>query len=169
MKRRQYLFTVGTATAAFSFLAGCTGAEGDTGGNGEPSTASEGENESGEETETETETEAEEETDPAQAAKGENIEEYKGLQITEHELVNEGDEYFDDMRINGIVENTRDESLDYVEVRARVYDSDGNQLDSYFDNTTDLQAGGSWKFSVYILDEEAEIGDYDIQVKDTPF
>lgn len=73
------------------------------------------------------------------------------------------------MRINGIVENTRDESTDHVEVRVRVYDSDGNQFDSYLDNTTDLQAGGSWKFSVYILDEEDEIGDYDIQVKDNPF
>lgn len=36
-------------------------------------------------------------------------------------------------------------------------------------DTTDLQAGGTWKFSVYILDEEAEIDDYDIQVKDNPF
>ena len=55
---------------------------------------------------------------------------------------------------------------DYVEVQVRAYDADGNQLDSYLDNTNDLQAGGTWAFSVPILDAE-EFEEYDIAVTDS--
>lgn len=83
--------------------------------------------------------------------------------IQEHEFVE------DDFSgsVEGIVENTTDEVKDYIQVQVRAYDADGNQLDSYLDNTTDLQAGGTWAFEVMILDYE-EMEEYDIAVTDTP-
>lgn len=83
--------------------------------------------------------------------------------IQEHEFVE--DDYSG--AVEGIVENMTDEVKDYVQVQVRAYDADGNQLDSYLDNTTDLQAGGTWKFEVPILDYE-EMEEYDIAVTDTP-
>lgn len=77
-----------------------------------------------------------------------------------------GEEF--ELSVDGIAENTTDETKDYDEVRVRAYDADGNQLDSYLDNTTDLQGGGTWSFSVAILEYE-EFDDYDIQVSDSPF
>lgn len=66
------------------------------------------------------------------------------------------------------VENTTDSEVGYVQVRVRGYDTDGNQLDSYLNNTQDLSAGGTWAFSVPILDAE-DFEDYDIQVSDSAF
>lgn len=176
MHRRQYLLAVGTAT--IPLIAGCSDTEsdgGDGGGSdGNSDNTSENDNSASSEQESmendntseggdETESE-EQEQDPANAAKGEDVEEYNGLVIQEHEVT--GSEF--DLSVDGIVENTSDKQKDYVEVRVRGYDSDGNQLDSYRDNTTDLQSGGTWKFSVMILDYE-EFEEYDIQVSDSPF
>ena len=90
------------------------------------------------------------------------------LEILEHELVIEQN-LIDDVRVEGIVENQSDEMLSYVEVRVRVYDEDGNQLDRYFTNTSDLDAGQTWAFEVMILEDADDVADYDIVVTDSPF
>lgn len=88
------------------------------------------------------------------------------ITIAEHDLVVEDDDYVEEVTIEGIVENNSDEMVRYVEVTARVYDADGNQLDSYIDNTSDLDAGRSWSFEIMLLEESDEIDDYDIAVED---
>ena len=85
-----------------------------------------------------------------------------GLVINEHEYTE--DEFSG--YVEGIVENTTDSVKDYVQVQVRAYDADGNQLDSYLDNTTDLQAGGTWAFEVMIIDYE-DMEEYDIGVTDS--
>lgn len=166
---RRRLLLAGTASLT-TVLAGCSsnngsgngGGDGDGGGNGSSSGNESGDNESGG-----NESGGNESADSQNAAnapQGENILENNGLEITEHEVV--GEEF--ELSVDGIVENTTDETKDYVEVRVRAYDADGNQLDSYPDNTTDLQGDGTWLFSVAILEYE-EFDDYDIQVSDSPF
>lgn len=166
---RRRLLLAGTASLT-TVLAGCSsdngsgngGGDGDGDGNGssggnESEGNESGENESGG-------NESADSQNVANAPQGENVLENNGLEITEHEVA--GEEF--ELSVDGIAENTTDETKDYVEVRVRAYDADGNQLDSYLDNTTDLQGGGTWSFSVAILEYE-EFDDYDIQVSDSPF
>ena len=110
---------------------------------------------------------SEEETesqDVTQRGAGEDVLENAGLVIQEHEYTE--DDYSG--YVEGIIENTTDESKDYVQVQVRGYDADGNQLDSYMDNTSNLQAGGTWAFEVPNLDYE-EMEEYDIAVTDSAF
>ena len=173
INRRTLLTTVGAGSMLA--LAGCSGdGSGDggssDGGGSENGSNTTSENDSNTTSENGTssndsgqaENDSEETQDVAQRGAGENVLENAGLVIREHEVV-EGDY---DVAVEGIVENTTDEVKDYVEVQVRAYDADGNQLDSYLDNTTNLQAGGTWKFSVSILDYE-EMEEYDIAVTDS--
>lgn len=161
---RRRLLLIGTASLT-TVLAGCSGnggsgnggGDGDGGGNGSSGGNESGGNESGDNGSPDSQ-------NAANAPQGENVLENNGLEITEHEVT--GEEF--ELSVDGIVENTTDETKDYVQVRVRAYDADGNQLDSYLDNTTDLQGGGTWSFSVAILEYE-EFDDYDIQVSDSPF
>jgi len=90
------------------------------------------------------------------------------LEITEHEFVVE-EGILGGVTVEGIVENTGDESYDSVEVLVTVYDEEGNQLDQYFDITSDLSGGDSWQFEVVPLEEAGEIAEYDIAVEGTQF
>ena len=89
------------------------------------------------------------------------------IEITEHDLVIDDSGFTEDVSVEGIVENNSGERLDYVEVSVRVYDADGNQLESYFTNTTDLDDGGTWSFDVNIFEDAADIDSYDITVEDS--
>ena len=144
---------------------GTTGSENDTsdGGSEENDTSDGNDTDNSSEDEGESSDESGEDA-AANAEQGEDVLENQGLVIEEHEYSE--DEFSGS--VEGIVENTTDEQKDYVEVRVRAYDADGNQLDNYLDNTTDLQAGGTWAFEVMILDYE-DMEEYDIQVSDSPF
>lgn len=92
------------------------------------------------------------------------------LVIREHELVIEDEgEPLESVTVEGIVENNSDEQASYVEVSVRVFDADGNQLDSYIANTTDLDGGSTWAFEVMIFEDSEDIDDYDIAVEDITF
>lgn len=54
--------------------------------------------------------------------------------------------------IEGVVKNNTGKSLSYIEVRYKLYDNNGNQLDEVIDNTTNISVDGTWKFKVVILD-----------------
>lgn len=172
--RRTFLGIASSLT--LSSFAGCSGSEEDGGssssneeessneGNEGSDQSSDESDEGSEQTNNDSEASSEEETqDVTNRGAGEDILENAGLVIQEDKLVEE-DEF--NTYIEGIVENTTDEAKDYVEVQARVYDADGNQLDSYIDNTNNLQAGGTWAFEVMVLDPE-EMEEYDIAVTDT--
>ena len=89
------------------------------------------------------------------------------VEIVEHEMVIEEGEFHDEVYVEGIVENNSGERLNYAVVTVRVYDEDGNQLESYIDNTTDLDDGRTWAFEVMIFEDAEDIDSYDIAVEDT--
>ena len=84
------------------------------------------------------------------------------LTLRRHELV-----VYDDYRgvvIRGAVENTGQQRLELAEVRARVYNTDGEQLGQYVDSTQALAAGAAWSFDVIVLEQPSDVGSYDIAV-----
>ena len=169
MNRRTFLYGIG-ATAAVNSLAGCGEPATDSADDAtpEPTPESTPEPEDDGDGADDTNGEAEDAPDPADAPQGEDVLEYEGLVIVEHELVEPEDD-FGFPEVVGIVENTRDETVDYVEVSVRVYDHDGHMIESWFTNTTDLQAGGTWRFEVMINEDWDDIAEYDIRITDSPF
>lgn len=104
-------------------------------------------------------------THPDDVPQGEDLLEYDGLEITEHEFVDE-----ENPTVRGIVMNNRDEQVEYVDVAVRFYDDGGNLLVSSFTSTTDLPSGTEWAFEVIVTAEhEGDIESYDIRVSDSPF
>ena len=91
------------------------------------------------------------------------------IEIVEHEMVIDEGDFMDDIYVEGIVSNNADTMASYVQVTVRVYDGDGNQLDSYIDNTSDLAADTTWAFEVVIVEDAEDIDDYDIAVEDIRF
>ena len=84
------------------------------------------------------------------------------LALRDHEL-----DVKDDYRgvvIQGSVENTGQQRLELVEVRARVYNTDGEHLGQYLDSTHDLAAGATWSFDVIVLETPSDVGSYDVAV-----
>ena len=84
------------------------------------------------------------------------------LALRSHELVVEDD--YRGVVIRGTVANTGGERLELAEVRARVYDADGEPLGRYLDSTHDLAAGTTWSFGIIVLEEPSDVGSYDIAV-----
>lgn len=174
MRRRTYLLTAGTIGT--TLLAGCSGseeddqtteseAEADEGGtedsqkqDDESGSQDQGQEEGGDETSS---------SEVQNRPEGEDVLEAGNLVIREHELVVEEENGFEDVTVEGIIENTGDAVADYVEVGVRVYDADGNHLDRYWTNTTKLQAGGTWAFEVMINEDSEDIESYDIGVADS--
>lgn len=96
-------------------------------------------------------------------------EEGGGLELLEDELVVEETDYGSkEVYIRGVVKNNSDSIQDYVQVKARIYNADGQQLDSYMDNTTDLAGGAEWPFEIMVMEDPEEVDDYDISVSDSP-
>jgi hypothetical protein len=92
----------------------------------------------------------------------------EALEILEHELVREDEGTMSEtVKVEGRAENVSEEQLSYVEVRARFYNDQGDQLESSLDNTNDLGTGSTWAFEIQypaIGEDAAEVADYDIGV-----
>lgn len=86
----------------------------------------------------------------------------QGLELREHDIVVR--DSYKGVVIQGVVANTRRQQLEVIEVRARIYDTDGNQLGRYLDSTQDLAAGSTWSFDIIVLEDPSDIGSYDIAV-----
>lgn len=142
MQRRQVLSAVGVA--GLTAIAGCSEDTDFEEGNGNGNGSGNGNGGSGED-------------EPSS----------DDIVITEHDMVINRGEFTDEVNIEGIVENNSGQRANYVEVTARIYDADGNQLDSYIDNTNELADGGSWAFDIMVLDDPDDIDSYDIAVEDT--
>ena len=103
--------------------------------------------------------------DPEDLPEGEDQLVYGDLEILEHKMVVQEDDFgIENIEVEGLVENRGDE-YDYVEVWVRIYNEDGHHLDSYLDNTSNLSADGTWAFNIMIFGYDAEeIAAYDIAV-----
>ena len=148
MERRKFLAVAGAG--AVTGIAGCSGEtdyeEGNSGGS---------------------ESSDESSSDSSNSADGGSEQEAE-LEILEHELVIEDEgSQFASAAIEGRAENVGDSQLGYAEVRARFYNSQGDQMETGLANTNDLDAGQTWAFEIMFLgngEDVAEIDDYDIGV-----
>lgn len=76
------------------------------------------------------------------------------------------EEVFDDSNpysasINGIVTNNTNQDYGYVSIEYALFDPEGNQIGTAYDNISGLKAGGTWKFSAMTMTSPSEIGHYE--------
>lgn len=63
----------------------------------------------------------------------------------------------------GVIKNISGEDYGYVSIEFIGVDREGNQLDTYWDNTNNLLDGNTWKFDIYLGSEVFDVMFYDIQ------
>lgn len=88
------------------------------------------------------------------------------ITLVDHEFVLE--DGYQGSTVQGTLENAGNDRLALVEIRVRVYDDADNLLGTYFKHTSDLDAGDTWAFTVYVLVSPADIAAYDIAALGTP-
>ena len=81
------------------------------------------------------------------------------------EFYNEDDGF--SVGVRGEVTNTSDSAVDYMEVNALFYDSEGSRLGDGLDNLNDFQAGETYKYDALYLgsNDASEIASYSLEVK----
>ncbi|MDR0839245.1 MAG: FxLYD domain-containing protein, partial [Oscillospiraceae bacterium] len=57
--------------------------------------------------------------------------------------------------ITGTLKNTTKKTYSYAQVTFNLYDADGNQIGTAFDNINNWEAGGTWKFKAMGMENEA--------------
>ena len=70
------------------------------------------------------------------------------------------DEYGFSYYIEGTIKNNTDKVYSYVDVEFSVYDKAGNNLGSCYDNNSNLDANGTWKFKALCSGEAKDIASY---------
>lgn len=65
--------------------------------------------------------------------------------------------------IEGMIKNNKDKDYDYVQVEFTTYDADGNTLGTCLDNSSGLEANGTWKFKAMCTDNVEEIASYKLK------
>ncbi|WP_293027368.1 FxLYD domain-containing protein [Natronococcus sp.] len=88
------------------------------------------------------------------------------LVVADHEFVLEDD--YRGSTVQGTVENNRDNRIETIEVRVRVYNDEGGRIGHYLDSTVDLDDGSEWEFEVIVLESPEDVAEYDIAVLGTP-
>lgn len=88
------------------------------------------------------------------------------LVLESHEFVVE--DGYKGPTVQGTVSNTADRSLEFAEVRVRVYDADGAQLGQYLATIRDLGSDSRWRFEVIVLSSASDVAAYDIAVVGIP-
>jgi len=98
----------------------------------------------------------------------EEVDAEEALNIIEHELVrsDEGGPA-EQVSVEGRAENISGRQLAYAEVRARFYNENGDQIESFLDNINDLDSGSTWAFEIMypgIGDDARDVDSYDIGI-----
>ncbi len=70
------------------------------------------------------------------------------------------DEYGFSYYIEGYVTNNTDKEYEYVDITFDVYDEEGNNIGSCWDNNSGLDPKGRWKFKAICSGEAEEIASY---------
>lgn len=55
----------------------------------------------------------------------------------------------------GMVRNNTDRNYRYVQIEFNLYDDNGIQVGTAFDNVTNLEAGGIWRFEAIVSEDTA--------------
>ncbi|WP_293815016.1 FxLYD domain-containing protein [uncultured Parolsenella sp.] len=69
-----------------------------------------------------------------------------------------GDDYT--TTISGTFINLTDSQLGYVSISYNLFDADGNQIGTAYANTSNLDAGGTWKFEAVGMYGQAKVASY---------
>jgi hypothetical protein len=77
------------------------------------------------------------------------------LLVKKHGTVESGDAGHPSRSIEGVVVNLSDDVLSYVTVRFKIFDIDGNVVESPFDIIDGLKPQESWKYKAIILYDDA--------------
>jgi|SRR5579884_3251649 len=72
------------------------------------------------------------------------------------------------LTISGVVTNNSDDNKPYVEIRFKILNSAGEQLDDAMTNTENLGPGESWRFKAISLEDNAVRYELDT-LSDSPF
>lgn len=67
----------------------------------------------------------------------------------------------------GVVRNESDRELGYVEIRARFYDANDEELDAVIENVEDVTEGREWPFEIefqHFGERAAEVDRYELEV-----
>lgn len=67
---------------------------------------------------------------------------------------------YDMPKFTGAIKNNTDRELSYVEINIILYDKEDAQVGTALANTTNLKAGGTWKFETSSIDPGAENYDH---------
>lgn len=57
--------------------------------------------------------------------------------------------------IEGSIQNNTNKDYSYVQVTFTLYDSEGNQIGTAWDNLNNLKANGTWKYKAVLLTDES--------------
>lgn len=63
--------------------------------------------------------------------------------------------------IKGKVKNCKGRDLSYAQISFNLYDEDGAQIGTAFDNISGLKKDGIWKFEAMVLDEDVDSWEFD--------
>lgn len=67
-------------------------------------------------------------------------------------------------KITGIIENTLDYEIDYLEINFKFYDKDKVTISDEMTNKTNFLPGEIWKFSIYLREDGFDSYDYKIEM-----
>jgi hypothetical protein len=93
---------------------------------------------------------------------------FDNLEILEHTLKSEGNEYFSVYYVEGTVKNIGDTQISYAQINARFFDTDKALMGNGFDNVIDIDSGMTYKFKVSYLGS-GRPKTYDLSVSDSIF
>ena len=71
-----------------------------------------------------------------------------------------GDDY--SVTITGTFTNNTDEDISYVQLSYRLLDAEGAQIETAYANTSDLSAGGTWKFEAMGFVGSDEVASFEL-------
>lgn len=64
-------------------------------------------------------------------------------------------------KITGTLTNNTDKEVSYIQVEYVLYDASGAQIGTAWANTSNLKAGGSWKFEAFSTVESAQVATFE--------
>ena len=83
--------------------------------------------------------------------------------VEEPIMTNEG---YGSYYVKGIIKNNTNIDKDYVQISFTLYDADGNNVGTAYDNINNLKAGGTWKFKAMGFVTEGEVVRFELDSVD---
>lgn len=89
----------------------------------------------------------------------------ESAELLEADLVVEEMDFWEEVKVKGIVRNDGDVNLDTVTVNVILFDNMGRQIGTTMDTTSNLPPDEEWAFEALVHDNPDEIADWEIEVE----